>query len=135
MTTDDFYELAKNDDVEVIRTRCSLTGSMSIMTDGGVCYIGIDDSQLTGQDEKIRLAHELGHCETGAFYNRYSKLDLISKKEYKADKWAINMLLPKNDMEVAISNGCVELWQLAEYFDISEEYVKKAMWIYFDKIL
>lgn len=135
MTTDDFYELAQNDDIEIIRTQCSLTGSMSIMTDDGACYIGIDDSQLTGQDEKIRLAHELGHCETGAFYNRYSKLDLISKKEYKADKWAISRLIPKGDMKAAMIDGYVELWQLAEYFDVTEEYVKKAMWIYFDKFL
>ena len=32
------------------------------------------------------LAHELGHCEYGGFYNRYSQFDIRAKAERRADK-------------------------------------------------
>lgn len=134
MTLNDLYAIADVEDVEVLAYQLPKTKSMSIQTEDMTCYIGIDDTQMESTAEKkTRLAHELGHCALGAFYNRYSKYDLISKHEYKADKWACENLMPKADVEAALRQGYVEIWQLAEYFEVTEDIVKKAMWIYFDK--
>lgn len=63
--------------------------AVSFMNNDGKCAIGINPYHLENiADEKYKLSHELGHCECGAFYNRYSPFDLIGKHERRADKWA-----------------------------------------------
>ncbi len=134
MNLDDLYNIADVENVEIIPHQLPKTKSISIQTDNFECYIGIDENQMASTAEmKEKLAHELGHCVKGAFYNRYSKFDVVSRHEYKADKWACEMLMPKEEVEEAFQQGYVEIWQLAEYFDVTEEIVKKAMRIYFDK--
>lgn len=136
MTLDELYEYAESENIDIYAAALPLTQSMSIMDDDLNCYVGLDYDQIsTTAEEKRKLAHEIGHCMKGAFYNRHSKLDLISKHEYSADKWACENLLPKADMLRAFELGYVEVWQLAEYFDVPEELVRKAAWIYFDKTL
>ncbi len=136
MTLEELYEIAQSENIDIYSAALPLTQSMSVMDDELNCYIGIDYDQIhTNADEKRKLAHEIGHCIKGAFYNRYSKLDLISKHEYSADKWACEKLLPKEEMQAAFENGFIEVWQLAEYFDVPEELVKKALWIHFDKVV
>ena len=134
MRVDELYEYAERENIDVYSVSLPFTQSMSVMDDDLNCYIGIDYELISSNaDEKTKLAHEIGHCMKGAFYNRYSKLDLISKHEYSADKWACENLLPKNEMQKAFESGYVEVWQLAEYFDVTENLVKKALWIHFDK--
>ena len=134
MTLEELYEIAQSENIDIYAAALPLTQSISIMDDDLNCYIGIDYDQIhTNAEEKRKLAHEIGHCIKGAFYNRYSKLDLISKHEYSADKWACENLLPKDEMQAAFECGFVEVWQLAEYFDVPEDLVKKALWIHFDK--
>lgn len=134
MTTQDLYDFAAQKCIDVMKIDCTQSGSVSLITDTGCCYVGLDKN-ANGIQEKVMLAHEIGHCQTGAFYNRYSKLNIISKLEYKADKWAIKKLLPEKDLERALVNGYTEVWQLAEYFEISEELIKKAFWVYYDKLI
>ena len=132
----DLYEIAETENIEICSFDLPVTESMSIMDNEHNCYIGIDYNRVKSKtDEKRKLAHEIGHCIRGAFYNRYSKFDIISKHEYSADKWACENTMPKDEVEEAFKQGIVEVWQLAEYFDVTEELVKKAMWIYFDKVV
>lgn len=136
MNLNELYDIAGVEEVEIIPFHLPKTKSISIQTDDMDCYIGIDEKQMESTAEKKeRLAHELGHCVKGAFYNRYSKFDIVSRHEYRADKWACENLMPKDEVENAFRQGYIEVWQLAEYFDVPEGLVKKAMWIYFDKEL
>jgi len=135
MNINDLYHIADAENIEIIPFPLPKTKSLSIQTDDFDCYIGIDESEMpTSAEKKTRLAHELGHCTQGACYNRWSNFDLISRHEYRADRWACEKLLPKSEMEAAMEQGYCEVWQLAEYFDVTEELVRKACWIYFDKI-
>ena len=133
MTLENLYTIADNNEIEIMNINCQNSKSISIMTETNNCYIGIDKNVISEQDKKFMLAHELGHCQTGAFYNRYSKLNVIDKLEHKADKWAIKKLLPVDKLKEAIKDGYTEKWQLAEYFELTEDLIKKAFWIYFDK--
>lgn len=85
------------------------------------------DKMKNSQEEKVFLAHELGHIETGSFYNVHSGLDVRGKHERRADKQAIKMLVPKDELDKAVREGYRELWELAEYFDVSEDFMKKAI--------
>lgn len=84
----------------------------------------------TTAQERVHLAHELGHCETGSFYNVYSSLDVREKQEKRADRWAVSHLVPAEKFRRALSMGIVEVWELAEYFDVTEDFIRKAAQIY-----
>lgn len=93
---------AKSYDLYWIRSGDARICSMSV-TDGIHCAIMMDPSKLQAEAEQRQtLAHELGHCVTGSFYNRYAKLDLRQKHENRADKWAIEQLVPAD----ALGAGC-----------------------------
>ena len=43
---------------------------------------------------------------------------------------AIQKLVPVDELEDAISLGYSEPWELAEYFDVTEDFIKKAVCYY-----
>ena len=91
----------------------------------------VDPMQLASEaDEAVKLAHELGHCETGSFYNRYTPLDLRAKPERQAWDWAIERLLPRDQLENAMTAGYQEPYALSEYFGLPEPFVWRALAYY-----
>ena len=125
------YDLAKQQNIEVLSYPMPENGSMSVMLDSGVCFIGMDDGTRDGGiQERVHLSHELGHCITGSFYNRYAAIDCRRRHENRADKWAITQLIPVDDLDEAVAEGECELWELAERFGVTEEFVKKAVCYY-----
>ena len=122
------YDFAAQHSVGVYWFSLDATESLSYMDADGTCYIAMDPWWLrTLAEEKTKLAHELGHCETGSFYNRYAKLDLRQKHENRADKWEIEQFLPLDALEAAAHEGCTEVWDLAERFGVTEDLVRKAI--------
>ena len=79
------------------------------------------------QEFKAALAHELGHCATGCTHRVSSPYDLVCRHEYKADRWAVQRYLPFEELQKAVQGGCTEPWQLAEYFQLPEETVRRAL--------
>jgi hypothetical protein len=79
---------------------------------------------------KEAIAHEAGHCATGCTHKVSSSLDLVAKHEYKADRWAIERYLPFNDINAAVKDGHTETWDLADYFNVSEKFIRKALHYY-----
>ena len=79
---------------------------------------------------KGAIVHEVGHCATGCTHKVSSSLDLISKHEFKANRWAIERYLPFDEMNKAMKLGFVEPWALADYFDFPEEFIIKAIRYY-----
>lgn len=129
----ELYQLADAEHIPIYSFDLPQTQSLSLMNNDGSCAVAIDPFGLNStKDEKIRLAHELGHCVTGSFYNRYSDFDIKAKSEYKADKWAIKKLIPKDELQAAFEQGYTEPWDLAEYFNVTEEFISKAVNYYND---
>ncbi len=127
----ELYNLAEEQDIGVISFDLPETQSLSVMDIEGNCYIGIDPFALESySDEAVHLAHELGHCITGSFYNRYSKVDIRERHEYRANKWAIKKLIPKDELVYAFEHGIIEPWDLADYFNVTEDFIKKAVKLY-----
>ena len=127
----DLYTLAAQQNIEVIETSLPENGSLSLMDEQGNCYIGIDQSVMDGDAlERVHMSHELGHCLTGSFYNRYSPFDLRRRHENRADKWAILQLVTEDALDEAVADGCCEIWNLAERFGVTEQFMKKAVCYY-----
>ena len=125
------YDYARQRNIEVIQFPMRENGSMSLMDDSGNCYIGIDQSVMDGDAlERVHMGHELGHCLTGSFYNRYSPYDLRQRHENRADKWAILQLVTEDALDEAVADGCCEIWNLAERFGVTEQFMKKAVCYY-----
>ncbi len=102
--------------------------SLSIMDNDGNCYIAIDPSRTQNKaDELCRLAHEVGHCVKGSFYNRYSRLDVKKKHENRADRWAITYLIPADQLMCAVSMGLTEPYELSEHFGVPQDFMIKAI--------
>lgn len=105
--------------------------SLSIPLEDDTFGIAIDPNKVDSlPDELCKLAHEIGHCVTGAFYNRHSTFDLREKHENRADKWAIKKLLPFDEMKAAMQKGYTKPWELAEYFGVTEVFMRKALCLY-----
>ena len=93
--------------------------------------IFIDQSKYeTARSLKGALAHEVGHCATGCTHKICSALDLVEKHEYAANCWAIERYLPFEVMNDAMEHGYVETWALADYFDLPEDFIIKAIRYY-----
>lgn len=125
------YRLAERRGIEVIPFSLPETGSLSIQEEDGTCYIGMDEGHnFTEAEERTHLAHELGHCVSGSFYSRYTAVDSRTRHEVRADKWAIRRLISKEDLDAAVAAGHTELYDLADYFGTTEEFVRKAVCLY-----
>ena len=125
------YDLAQQQNIEVIPFPMPENGSMSVMDEEGTCVIGMDESVRDGGiQERVHLSHELGHCVTGSFYNIYAAVDCRQRHENRANKWAVTTLISVDDLDEAVADGCTELWELADRFGVTEDFVKKAVCYY-----
>ena len=128
MKTTDLYQEAKDTDIPILILDIPKTGSMCMQSESGRYYIGMDYGVLPEESvRRVHLAHELGHCKTGAFYNRWAARDVRKKHENRADKWAVNKLIPVDELDQAVADGHTELWDLADHFGVTEEFMRKAV--------
>lgn len=125
-------EFCEQNRIAVFDTALPLNRSISGRL-GGENFIVIDERDMTEREKKTHLWHEIGHCATGAFYDPYVPLETRSRCENRANRWVIKKLLPKAQLEKAMRDGLVEVWQLAERFDLSEKLVRFALQYYFGK--
>lgn len=126
----DLFLAAKNEGITIEYCRLPTNGSISVQDEDGD-FVLMDYSLLTkSAEERVHLAHELGHCVTGSFYSPYSESIVRKKGENKADKWAIQKLITKSSLRRAIKKGYVEIWSLAEYFNVTEAFIRKALSLY-----
>lgn len=102
--------------------------SISVLQDGN-CFVAIDPMKLQSEtEEKEKLSHELGHCATGAFYNRYAACDICERHERRANIWSIKKLIPKDELLKALDDClCTNRFELAEHFGVSEDFMQMAL--------
>nr|DAN81416.1 MAG TPA: IrrE protein [Caudoviricetes sp.] len=119
------YAERRNIDVDWIPMRRATSLSVPL---GDGYAIALDPWKLgTIAQETVCLAHELGHCETGSFYNQYAALDVRQRHENRADKWAIRRLVPEDDLDAAMADGCDTIPALADRFGVTEPFMAKAV--------
>ena len=122
------YLYAEQHGIDVDWVPTSRARSLSVPLPDGTYAIAINPWKMeTLEQETVCLAHELGHCETGSFYNRWAKLDLRKKHENRADKWAVRQLVPVEELDQAVADGCEDIQALADHFGVTEEFMKKAV--------
>ena len=124
----ELYDLAESHGTDVYWFDLGTAESLSVLQSDGSCAIAMDPWRMpTLADEKVKLAHELGHCETGSFYNRWAACDIRQKHERRANRWAYEKLVPEDELLKAIRQGYQEPWELAEYFNVTEPFLRGAL--------
>lgn len=127
----ELYGLAEKQNIPILRYPLPENGSMSLQLSGGAQFIGMDDGVADGgAQERVHLSHELGHCLTGSFYSVFTAVDCRQRHENRADKWAVRKLIPVEQLDDAVAEGCTELWELADRFGVTEDLMRKAVCLY-----
>ena len=100
--------------------------AFSVKLPDGFCGICINADR---SNDPETLAHELGHCETDAFYTSSTPLETVGRCEHRAEKWAIKKLVPKDELKKQIMEHR-EPWEIAEHFCVSERFLRAALEYY-----
>ena len=88
------------------------------------------NKRLECNKEKKCIAEELGHYFTtiGDILN----LEIKSNKKQgnKSKNWAFKKLVPFDELVSAFQSGYVNVYELAEYFDVTEDFMKESILFY-----
>lgn len=92
--------------------------------------IAIRETIPTTTEKACVLAEELGHHHT-TVGNILDQGDISNQKqEYIARKWAYERIVPRDSIEAALHKGYTEIWDLAEYLEVDEEFLRDALQYY-----
>lgn len=123
----DFYNYCIENDVDVIPFN-HLPASAATVRYRGDYSVGLNFEQIrTARQLRTVTMHEVGHLHTGALHKVDSPFQLVEQSEYRADADSFRRYLPVSEIADAMQKGYTEPWQLAEYFDLDEDYIKKAL--------
>lgn len=119
------YDIAEKENINVINFKMknkAIIGCVNNNYSIGLNYSIIKNSS----EEKTILAEELGHYYCNALYNsNYSNTE-ISKKEFRATKWAFKSLVPFKKLKELYEEGCRYSYEFAEELGVTEELIEKA---------
>lgn len=124
-----YEEIEQSNDIELFYYD---VGTSSVIIEQNRQYgIFLDLKQIrTLGEEIVCLAHEISHAQTGTTHSVYSPLQLVSKNECKAKKRAVHKLIPFQELQEAFDQGIIEKWELAERFEVTEDFIETAVQIY-----
>lgn len=129
----DIYRWFENEGVFVFDRQLPFSNEQSKavtirMSDNRATGVFIDRSRMdTSAEEAATLLHEGGHCATGTTHSVISPFDLVAKHEYKADKWAVQSAVSKKELDTARRAGYREIYELADFFGLTESFMRKVV--------
>ena len=122
-----FYDYCKMNNVDVI-PYMGMPSQGATIRDGGEYAIFLDFTKIsTLRQLRSTCLHEQGHVATGALHKVSSSFDTVERSEYRANRWIAQQYLTVDAFRDAFAAGYTELWQLADYFDLPEENIKRAL--------
>lgn len=88
------------------------------------------NKKLSEAEKLCILAEEMGHHYTtsGDILNQN---DIGNRKQERAARgWAYDKIVPLENIKQAYCSGYSETWEIAEYLDVDEQFLKEAMQYY-----
>ena len=119
------YSIAEKENIDIIDFRMenkAIIGCINNNYTIGLNYSLIDNSN----EEKTILADDLGHYYCNALYNSNYSNEEISKKEFRATKWAFKTLVPYKKLLQLYEEGCKYKYEFAEELGVTEDMIEKA---------
>lgn len=122
----DFYNACRETGVDVIPFMGMPAAGASVRDQGNYAiFLDIGKIQSTRLLRGV-CCHELGHVATGALHKIDSPFETVGRSEYRANRYVAERFLTPEDFREAFALGCTQLWQLAEFFELPEEDVRRA---------
>ncbi|MEN6618172.1 MAG: ImmA/IrrE family metallo-endopeptidase [Rikenellaceae bacterium] len=122
MTFEQLAQIAEDENIEFIEM--TFPGDLK-----GLCKykkIGIN-KKLNSTEKRCVLAEELGHYYTTVGNITDLKSVCNRKQEIKARKYAFETLVPLKSIIKASYEGCINLYELAEYLDVTEKFLSDTL--------
>ena len=124
------YNDVRSENILLIPYPIGFTDAATLEMEGRYAIFLDFDQFPTVADYTAALAHEMGHCATGATHKVSSPYDLVSRHEYRANRWAYERYLPFSHLQSLMAQGYTEPWQLAEITDLPESLIRQAITYY-----
>ncbi len=130
METTKLYSIAEDSGIAVSFLAIPICRGIALETENGY-HIALDSSgELSSSEEKVLLAHELGHCMSGGLYTPDCDSIIRLRNEKKAELWAIETLVPLSELRAAIKQGDEAVSCLAERFGVTEDFMQRVIKYY-----
>lgn len=129
MDLNKLYQIAKDCEIIIDRTCPRELVAMSFLFPDETMLIGLSDLSCAPLGVTIEqvMAHELGHCLSGTFYNIHTPRSERLPYERTADEWAIELIMPLSEIVEARARNVQSVKELSQYFRVSREFVRKAL--------
>ena len=130
INNNDLYAIAEREGVSISTFPLPECTAMAMPDGDGDFVIGMDPSvQESRKVERVVVAHELGHCVSGAVYTRNQDKFHRARAEYSATKWAVYNLIDRDEFISLLKKG-YRVWELADEYDVTEDFIKQAYHFY-----
>ena len=124
MTLEQLYEIAQSKGIEIDNVEMKALRAVAF-PEG---WIAIDRGKFKSDTEyKCILAHEIGHCQTGSFYNIHTHVREKELRERQANRSAAEMLVPLGELRKAMTRGISFNRILARMFDVTLEFINMVL--------
>ena len=119
-----------HDDLNIVEMDLSeVSGLKGLYINGHIAI----DAKMSDTEKACVLAEELGHHYT-SYGNILDQSDTSNRKqELRARAWAYNKQIGLLGLIRAYEHGCKDKYEIAEYLDVTEEYLEDCIDCYRDK--
>ena len=129
--TEELYALAEEWGYPVLEPPPDGTiESMAILSPRGTPCVFLREDGHTAAELNERLAHELGHCRTGAFYTALSAPAARGKCEEQARRWSYRQMIPLEALIDGLRRGLREPYEFSEWLEVPQGMVAEAVAYY-----
>lgn len=118
---------AERENIEVVSLQ--LKGKIKGLYYDGI--IAINENISTTAEKTCVLAEELGHYYTSSGNILDTSIITNRKQEVKARRWAVKRLVTLKNIINAFESGCRNMYEMAEYIGVTEEFLRDAFATYY----
>lgn len=121
----------EQDDILYIEMESGTLPAKAIRINEEEAIIINQEAFTTDAERFVALAHEKGHCDTGAFYTEHAPLITRARCEHRAWRRAIIEHLPfetlREALELCKTAEGVSIYDVAEHLEVPPDFVELAI--------
>lgn len=130
MTYEELQDVACKDGIDVIERRFKSNNIKGLYCNG---VVAVNKDIETQKEKSCVLAEEIGHHCTSSG-DILDQADIMNRKqEYRARLYGYNLKVGLTGLISAYEEGCRNLYEMAEYLDVTEEYLRNVINCYHAK--
>ena len=130
MTYEELQDVACKDGIDVIERRFKSNNIKGLYCNG---VVAVNKDIETQKEKSCVLAEEIGHHCTSSG-DILDQTDIMNcKQEYRARLYGYNLKVGLTGLISAYEEGCRNLYEMAEYLDVTEEYLRNVINCYHAK--